>query len=259
MPARVVIVGGMREQPDRVAVISALSRRHPEVNWDWVQPVTPAYNLPAGPFRRLLHELRTAEPQNLPRIVKLFHIHGRDENALYQTRSPIVLAPVNLETEGGLIEWLGSSEAGLVPVRSWTAPIREVGMLAILAKLVRNKSWNKDVQGHNWTKEHDLLGQSPVFRPTHPAIYREAVTCLTRAAGSLLLEKGGSKTPKEWSIHTDHVPLAKRALIERSIDSLGEAGDLLVLYRFIQDGPGQIVAVDEVIVSERVLAECRNR
>jgi hypothetical protein len=259
--ARIIIIGDVPDRPERRAVLDALAASHDEVQWEWIQADTAAFNLPSGPFRRLLHELRSIDRENPPdiAIVKLSCINGRDANALFAAWPDPVLAPSELITAEELIAWLGDEENGLIPRKTWLAPVREVGMLAVLAKLVRNKSWNKDVKGHMWTKETDLLSQAPVQRPSHPTVYAQALQCLGRASGTLLLSKGGSKTPKEWSINTTYLPPAKRALIRRSVAPLGEVVALQQLHAFLQDGPDERVVVDAVIVSERVLKVCRDR
>jgi hypothetical protein len=257
--ARIIIVGDVPSRPDRKAVLEVLAASHSEVEWEWIQAEGPAFNLPQRLLGRLLHELRSQVRTNPPdvTIVKLLQINGRDANALYAVWKRIVLAPRELATAAELVAWLCDEDNGLVPRRTWLAPVREAGMLALLAKLARNSSWNKDVKGHNWTKEVDLLGQAPVQRPSHPHVYAEALLCLDRASGTLLLPKGGSKTPKEWSINTDYLPLAKRALLMRSAAPIGEAIKLQPLYGFLQNGPEGLIVVDDGLVSERVLTVCR--
>ena len=259
MAARIIIVGDVPSRPDRKRVLEALAATHSEVQWEWIQADTAAFNLPDRLVKRLLHELTSADRKRPPdiTIVKLLYLNGKDANALYAAWERIVLAPKDLETAEELIAWLCDEQNGLVPRRTWLAPVREAGMLALLAKLAGNSSWNKDVKGHNWTKEVDLLGQAPVHRPSHPGVYAEARLCLDRSSGTLLLPKGGSKTPKEWSINTAYLPLAKRALLTRCVAPLREALALQALYAFLQDGPQESVVVDEGLISERVLTDCR--
>jgi hypothetical protein len=68
-----------------------------------------------------------------------------------------VLAPRHICTGEDLLTWMLSPEAGLIPVREWPASPRLTAFFCILAKLLRNKSFNKDSHGHAWTAEADLL------------------------------------------------------------------------------------------------------
>ena len=80
---------------------------------------------------------------------------------------------------------------------------------------------------------------------------------LAHLSGDLLLCKGASqgKTPKEWSIKYDHVPLVKQALVARSV--VGIDG-LNTVAAFIDRGAEQQIEITDAIVSQRVLSICRD-
>ena len=263
MAKRIVIVGGLPSQPERNEFLEQLRARHALVEWDWLQTVTPAFNLLPRPFSALLHELTKGDPldPHYPIVVKLFHLHGREAHALHRVYRDPVLPPREIATGDEFLEWLLSPAAGLVGTIIWEGTIRQTALVAILAKLLRNKSFNKDSQGHNWTKESDLLGQAPVNRPQYPNVYSLANSVLERANGNLLLTKGSGqgKTPKEWCINTKHLGAVKRMLVQRTFDPLrGEAACATLLDFVARDIEGRI-EIDDGILSEVVLATCRGR
>lgn len=263
MPTRIVIVGDLPDRPDRGALLSELRLRAPQADWDWIQAEGIAFNLPAKPFARLLHELRQPSHvvPNKPIIVKLYDLNGKDRNQLHQVCPDPVLSPRTLVTAAGLIGWLLSPESGLFRDPVWRVSMRAAALLAVLAKLIRNKAWNKDKHGHQWVKEDDLLGQAPVMRPDLPRLYGEAEIIVGRAEGSLLLTKGNNqgKTPKGWSINTRFLPEVKRACAEGTLDPLRTAAGLQPLMVYIDADDENIVEVDDSILSERVLSICRDR
>jgi hypothetical protein len=258
---KVVIVGGLPQPADRNEFLRKLAEQHPAIEWDWIQPDDAQFHLPKKPFNRLLHELRIAKSTPdapLPSIVKLFHLNGREAASLHREYGDPILAPIAISSTEELATWLFSADAGIVPPTA--LPVRVVGLLAVLSKLIRNKSWNKDVQGHMWTKEADLLGQAPVNRPHYPEVYSEALDCMERAlTDGLLLTKGGSqgKTPKEFSINTKFLPGVKRAMTARDVSALREFAELTSLMDFVDNGPDTLITLDGVIISEKVLMICR--
>jgi len=260
---KVVVVGGLPQHGNRNDLLRRLAEQQPTIEWDWIQHENAQFQLPTKYFNRFLHELRVAKSKNdaaLPIVVKMYHINGRDESMLYREYDDPILAPRDLTTIDELATWLLSSQAGIVPPTTWILPVRAVGLLAVLSKLVRNKSWNKDVQGHMWTKESDLLGQAPVQRPEFPEVYLEACNCLEKAvADGLLLTKGGKqgKTPKEFSINIVFLPAVKRTIVGRDPSILKELSALAPLMEFVDRGPQARVEVDSVIISEKVLETCR--
>lgn len=262
MRLRVVIVGDLPGHPNRIALLQELTRSHPSFEWEWIQAEGVQFSVPVKYMNRVLHMLRNPDPNVTVKVVKLSMLHGRDANSIYQAHRPEepVLAPQELESPSDLIGWLLSPAAGLVPPTTWLLPVRHAAALAILAKLAKNKAWNKDRQGHAWTKEIDLMGQAPVYRPTHPRLYSEAADCLGRLeTAGLLLSKGGKqgKTPKEWCIHTDFLPAVKRAICERRLEPLRASAGLAALMTYVDAGSEELVEIDEVIVSQRVIAICR--
>jgi len=259
---RVVVVGDLVSRPNRVDLIEKLTARHAEIEWRWLQAGGDHYNLPHKLFQKLLHELRSRrDGKPVIIIVKLASLNGKDAHTLYGAYPDPILPPKEITNADDLVEWLVSAEAQIVPQLSWVLPVREAALLAVLAKLIRNKSWNKDCHGHAWTQHDDLVGQAPVSRSDFPQVYGEALTCIDRASGTLLLTKGGSqgKTKKEWSISTAFLPSVKRAFVERSLAPLRAEPDLSALMDFMNRGPDELIHVDKTIVSEKVIGHCRDR
>lgn len=259
MARTIVIVGGLNDATDRDELLGLLQNRAPGVNWDWVKPVTSAFNLPPRPFRRLLAQLQNkGTPQ--PIVVKLYGLHGREANQLYCACPDPVLPPAGFDTGEALCEWLLSRDANLVPRLEWNVNRTEAALLAILAKLIRNKSWNQDGHGHQWTKEEDLLGQAPVHRSDFPEISETAAAMIHRLKGSLLLCKGGKqgKTPRGWSIRLTALPSVKRCIVEQSFAPLRV---LPALTSFVDECTNEVdrpYRADKGIVTERVRQVCND-
>jgi hypothetical protein len=260
---RVVIVGDVSDRPDRKTVLADLSRRRADIEWSWIQAEGAAFNLPPKYFQPLLHELRTLPEEDKPLVVLLGNIHGRDRNTLFASCADPVRGPAELSSAQELCEWIVSDEAGLYREPPWTVNCRQAALLALLSKLVRNKSWNKDTQGHAWTKEADLMGQAPVYRAAHQDVYREAIILLEMLKGTLLLTKGGNqgKTPKEWSINTTLLPEVKRVMNARSFVALRGAAQLVTAMAYVDGLPAEAatIVIEDSIVSEKVLSICRER
>lgn len=259
MAKRICIVGDLPSRPNRIQLLDAATQREPDIEWDWVQSVTPAFNLPPKPFNRLLALLRNP-PENLSVVVvKLACLNGKDTHALYAAHPQPILAPIGLDSNEELLDWLLSEEAALVKEPQWTEPSRAAALLAILAKLLRNKSWNKDQNGHQWTQEADLLGQAPVKRPDG-LLYAEAPQLLQRMQDELLLTKGGKqgKTKKEWCISLGHLPTVKQVILGRSLEPFREVEVLLDLMVYVDDCTEPEVLVDGDIVNETVRYHCRS-
>jgi hypothetical protein len=259
---RVVVVGDLVSRPNRTDLLQKLASRHAEIQWQWLQAEGDHYNLPHKLFQKLLHDLRSRrDGKPVIIVVKLAHLNGKDAYTLYGAYPDPILPPKEIDSGDELIEWLLSAEARIVPPLSWVLPVRAAGLLAVLAKLIRNKSWNKDCHGHAWTQHDDLVGQAPVNRPEFPQVYGEALTCIDRAVGTLLLTKGGSqgKTKKEWSINTGFLPAVKRAIVEGSFAPLRAEPGLSALMDFVERGPDELIHVDKTVVSEKVIGHCRDR
>lgn len=259
---RVVVVGDLPSGPNRTDLLEKLTCRYAAISWEWLQAEGNHYNLPHKLFQKLIHELRSRrDGKPVIIIVKLAGLHGKDEHTLYRAYPDPVQPPREIDSVDDLAEWMLSAKAQIVPQQSWVLPVREAGLLAVLAKLIRNKSWNKDSHGHAWTQHDDLVGQAPVNRPEFPRVYAEALSCLERATGTLVLTKGANqgKTKKEWSINTTYLPGVKRAIVERSFDSLRAEGGLSALMDFVDRGPAEMVHADKTMVSEKVIGHCRDR
>jgi len=262
MERTIVIVGGLEGDPSRAEVLDLLNTRHPEVRWDWIK-VTKAgsYSLCRRDANKYFGLLQTEQQEasrsdRLFQVVKLFRLHGRLQARLYGICNDPVLAPKDLKGTQGLIDWLESRAAGLFPPTEWTANVGETALVALICKLVKNKSWNKDTHGHSWTKEDDLLGQSPVRRPGLDLVQREAVRLLGRLDRILLLSKGGSRTPKEWCISTRYLPLVKRLLVDCDFAPLLEDDALReIVLDLAEDGDRRYQLMGE-IVTERVRSIC---
>jgi hypothetical protein len=263
MRKRVVIVGGLLHSADRTELLRRLAHECDAIQWDWMKPIDQACNLLRKPFQRLLQDLRTILPSDpeYPRVVKLFHLNGRDENHLREICKDPILPPRHIENGDELIQWLVSPESGLFSNRVWTATVRQTAFLAVLAKLLRNKSFNKDSQGHNWTKETDLLRQAPVNRPPFQQVYIAASGVINRANGKLLLTKGADqgKTPKEWCINTKYLTAVKAVFVAGSFDALKGEQSLQALMDYLDRDLEGMCSVDKGILTEAVMSVCRDR
>lgn len=257
MPKRVVIVGDLSERPKRSDVLGPLGARAANIQWEWVQAEGVAFNAPPKYFTPLLADLQRKKPNDEFVVVKLASLNGRDQHRLYAACPDPVEPPQDIHRAAELVEWLVSDDAGIVQPRPWREAPRGVGLLAVLTKLIRNKSWNKDTQGHMWTKEIDLLGQAPVCRPNQQWLLAEAGEVLNCP---LFISKGGKQgaTPKEWSIRLKFLPAVKRAITKRSLDPLREEPELAALLGSIARDGGEPVEIDDGIISEKVRAICRD-
>ena len=142
MAKRIVIICDLLDSPDRKDFLNRCAAAYPDIEWEWVKCCTPAFNVPKRPFNRLLAQLR--DPQNNLEIsvVKLFRLNGREANRLYQTCPDPILAPNEHQSSDSFFGWLTSDDAALVKEPPWMESVRVAALLAILAKLIRNKSWN---------------------------------------------------------------------------------------------------------------------
>jgi hypothetical protein len=257
---RIVIIGGISSQIEREELLRRLAEASGDaVQWDWIKPNTPSFNLPKNPLNRLLSEFRNPKSGSTPpTVVKLSLLHGRDQNTIYQTVGDPVEPPSSISTADELITWILSDEANLVPKTEWHGNVCEAALAAILCKLIGNKSWNKDTQGHAWTRESNLMGQSPVCRPKFGKIQSEARHVLAQGNGSLFLTKGGSQgqTKKEWSINTRFLPLVKQMMLDQSFTAMQDCSELMAIHRRLDQCEDKAYRIDGEIVSERVRRIC---
>lgn len=193
-----------------------------------------------------------------PIVVKLYILNGRTQNLIHAACRP-VLAPKSLLTVEDFFEWLVSPEANVVPRREWWGNEREAALVAILAKLVRRNSWSNTMHGHDWTKEKWLLKESPVLRSNFQMIAVEAEHLVERLDGRLLTSKGGSDTPKEWAIKSQHKDVVMQILVNRSFEPLRVTSDFEWLYNYVTALPDRPYRLDGDLVDERTLYACRMR
>ena len=262
MPLQITIIGGIEEDCDRIALLEQL-RAHTgsDVDWEWLKAEPPNWNVPPKVLQKFVGQFRNPRPGvELPKTVKLHKLHGRDQSTVYSAVPDPVLAPADVEGADDLVKWLLSADAKLIPSTEWHGRLSEAALAAIFSKLIKNKSWNKDTQGHEWTKEADLIGQSPVFRPGFEAIRAEAEEILRMGDGTLFLSKGGKqgKTPKEWCIRLEYVSEAKRMILAQSFDGMGKVHQFQALHRRLTRSDSPRFRIDGEIVTERVLHVCRS-
>lgn len=271
MAKTIILIGGSLREVDHAKVVRQLNgaTRDHDISWQWVYCDRAAHFEPRKkPLNRALESIRQAgrskaagnDPPEEIIVVKFFHLHGRTQGQLYAACPDPVLVPQGVDDERAIVAWLLSEDANLVPRRAWFATCEEAAIVAILAKLIRNRAWNKDTQGHNWTKEEDLLGQSPVLRSDFQQIAVEARRMLDRLAGTLLLKKGSGqgKTPREWSINLALLPQVKNAILERSLTPLASVPGLEQLIADAASGNREY-RLDEEVVTERVRQTCRGK
>src|SRR5262245_33457637 len=151
MPRRVVIVGNLPSRPVRAEVLHTLRTRKPDVDWEGYQPTNDALRLDGKFHMRLSQELLDEQKNNTGdlKVVKLFAINGADGRMVHRLCDP-AMPPAAMETAEALVEWLLNPDHGLVQRTVFFAPAREASLIALAAKMARNKSWNKDKNGHMW-------------------------------------------------------------------------------------------------------------
>ena len=273
MATEIIIVGGLQDAPSRSDFLARLKAEvSDEVSWDWISCAAEQhFEAPRGPMNRIAEKLnlwRRARRKNAERIVPeelnvitLFDIHGRSEGIVHKHWPERFRAPLTARTSTEFIKWLRSPEANLFPPSEWMAGVTEAALVAILSKLLRNKSWNPSVQGHAWTKEEDLLTQSPVIRDDRPKAAIEARRLLPTLTDRLLLTKGAGQgnTPKEWSIDTRFLAAVKRAMISKSLVALLEFECLRGLLDRIAEDQEKPYRLDVEIVTDKVRSVCRGR
>lgn len=264
MPKTIVIIGGLSDDVDRDELLAELRERSgPDIEWDWIKAIeNDGYNVPSKPMNRLLARLTSpTEHSEGLRVVKLFRLHGEFVAKLHRACRDPVLAPKYIDDRKELVEWVFSAEANLVPRHEWHANLEEAALVAILAKLVKNKSWNKNLQGHAWTIEENLLGQAPVSRPQFPEIAKEAAKMLLQLKGVLLLRKGGKqgKTPTEWSIRLEALPKVKQMIMGQSVAPLSAFRQLDTILKRTCNQDERPYVLNDDVVTERVRDICRAR
>lgn len=263
MAQAIVIIGGLEDDADRNALLDLLREESgPAIEWDWIKAAQEnGYNVDFKALKHLLARLaNNSNPAERPRVVMLYRLHGRVASSLHRACQEPVLAPKWISSEREFVEWLFSAEANLIPRREWYANRAEAAIIAILCKLLKNKSWNKDSRGHAWTKEEDLLRQAPVDRREFPEVAVEAAKMLPALKDRLLLSKGGTqgKTPKEWSIHLSALKHVKHSIVEQSLIPLSGLSRLTQIVRRARKDEEKLYRLDDEVVTERVRQICRD-
>jgi hypothetical protein len=260
MPQVIMIIGGLDEHAAEGPLLYCL-RAHPlagEIVWDWLPTPAdngfrPAANHKLHEFRRALSvRLKNQEPVSL---VLLKRLNKDVKGSLLSICKHALLAPGSVSTSKDLVDWIFSPTTNLVPRIEWHVGLRTASLFLLLSKLVRKKSWNKDLHGHQWTQEAHLLGDSPVRWDEFPQVRREANSLLKYLDGTLLIRKGGSDTPLEWGIDVAYLPMVKNAFLSRSITPLVTQPSLVGLTGFLAAEDAPTLRIDTRI-EERVFAIC---
>jgi hypothetical protein len=276
MPRKIILVGGLADEPRRDAFLERLRSEVSDGDeWVWIysrevdsfQPNNKSMNRLLDELRKWLAANKKADSIELaPRpepivVVKLVDLHGRAANQLFSIWHGPILVPKAVRTSDQLVPWLKSPESGLFPPREWYAGLTEAALVSILCKLLKRKSWNPDVHGHAWTMEEHLLTESPVVRSDRPKVAIEAGRLLPTLEGRLLLTKGGGqgKTPREWSIDTKFLAAIKRAVTASSVTPLEVFPCLKNVLERVARETQKPYRLDGVIVNERVIFICRER
>jgi hypothetical protein len=261
MSERIIIIGGLSDPGERVDLIERLQGiSNDDYIWEWVRAFEEDdYHPPSKIWKRYLHELREKKQKNeaLPKIVKLHALHNRDANQLYGLIDPVVV-PRKIDSIDALYDWLVSPHANLIPCQNWYLTQSQAAFVAIMCKLIRNKSWAKNTSGHHWTTEQNLFGQAPVKNPDFPDIRKEALQLVKKLSSSgFLISKGGSqgKTKLEWAIQSQHLPTIKDCLLRRSFDKIVRCVPDLQS----EDNAEMLLRSNSAGLSERILATCRSR
>lgn len=262
MVQRIILIGALPDDPSRSDVLTQLDTRSGSVvEWDWVRAEVASGGRPAPKdLRRLLTELQQLKKQGRQDdvvVVKLPVLRPDSIHAIHSYCDP-AMVPRNLYLLEEIVEWLFCDDANLIPKREWFGTQREAALVAILSKLIRNKSWNKDTQGHAWTTEENLLGQAPVSRPGSQIITVEARRMLPKLNGGLLITKGGTAgTPKEWCIRLQYVGSVKDAMIKQAVSRLLDEKGLEALANYVNSDSDRSFRLDGEIVNEKIRSICR--
>lgn len=256
MAMSIVLVGGLPDDPLREDILTRLRARDDSVNWDWIRSdATSNYRPPEKYFRKLVNQFQKSEVT----VVQLWLLNGREKASLHNCGDPIQV-PKSLSCTDDILNWLFTQDANLIPKNEWYGNRREAALMAILSKLIKNKSWNKDTQGHAWTIEADLLTQTPVNRSDCQIVGVEANRILQKLEGVLLLTKGGTKgTRKEWSICLKHLAVVKRIVLEQTFAHLEGIAEFDSIRNLLAGDDDRTFRIDNEIVTEKVRQHCRMR
>jgi len=262
MGRTIVIIGGLDDDPDPDQLLRRLDDVSPEpVNWQWIHAHPWSCDVTDKAFNRFRDlYAKAAHSEDSFRVVKLFRLHNRDQHKLYKLCPDPVESPKTIISSDGLVEWIVSSGSGLFPSTVWMGNVVEAAFLALCEKMIGNKSWNKDSQGHNWTKHEDLLSQSPVNRPSFPEVLQEAKAVLSMLEGNVFLTKGSAhgKTAKGWSVSTEQINAIKRAITEKSLTGLLSTAAFGALKNRVDGGGDKTYVLDNEIISERTRVICQS-
>ncbi len=256
----IYIVGALEGDPKWSDLISALNDRNNSVDWEWLRAETTNCRPPESFTLKALGRLRRHSEKDTT-IVKLLLLDGKTANQFFSLKLPLVNAPKHIRSKETLIDWLFSNDANLFPRKLWMLGDSEAAFIAILSKLLRGKYWNKDVQGHEWLKESDLINQSPVKRSGFDRVRKEAIDMIPRLLSlGILLTKGASQgnTPKEYSINTEFLPPIKRSINQLSLTPLCQVVKLTSFVdSLIRHKSDKAINVLDGILSEQAIAQCK--
>jgi|GEM_PF-5646749 len=262
MVSRIVLIGALPGDPVRADILGQLRERSGSmVDWDWIRAEVASGGRPnPKDMNRLLTDIQRrgkSQSDNNTTIVKLPILRPESINTIHKCCDP-VRVPLGLSSFTDIIEWLFSDDANLIPRNEWYGTLRESALVALLSKLIRNKSWNKDTQGHAWTTEENLLNQAPVLRSTFQSIAVESRRMLPKLSSGLLICKGGTAgTPREWCIRLEYVGAAKSAIIGQNLTQLLSIQGLEAISHYIYAKQEGHFRLDGEIASEKVRGICR--
>jgi hypothetical protein len=259
--SKITLIGGLDDCPRRDELIAALNQLGGDLEWDYVDAERGEQFIPKkSRLNSLLERLiAAAKTEELHRVAKLYQLHAGVQARLYRVCPDPILVPMEITNSEDLLAWVQSPEANLIPQREWFVNLKEAALIAILCKLIRKKSWNKDTKGHQWTLEEHLLHESPVLRPNFQPIHNEAVRLLSSLRNDLLLSKGANQgnTPKEWCIRIELLSAVMRSMLARNLIPLQDVVGIRPLMRQICADADRRYRIDESVLSEKILDTCR--
>ena len=261
MSQQIIVVGALSGDPEIQDLIKLLNDKDSSISWVWVNAPSNSSLPSAVDRKKLINRLRNPGKKTIT-IAMLPCLDGKVKNEIYNVTSSIVPVRIDEQTIDKLVEWIFSPEANLVPRSEWFVNAEEAALLALLSKLIRNKCWNKDQQGHQWLKASDLINQAPVNDPDRGKVRIRALKILPKLDSlAVLLTKGsegGGGTKKEWSINTRFLPEIKRAIISSSLDPLANLEELSdLMFNIINSSDERDINALDKIINSTTVENCR--